>query len=254
MPGKLKTALIATSGPLKGLFFKLVDQGQPLVVGRGDGGALRLGDDRASRRHAHFLFDGCWHVEDLLSRNGTFVNDVRIFKRTPLTHGDRVQIGNTIFLVSTEPEEIDVTESDLVSLDGDDEEKNELNDQVRDLAAEPISEPVQPVPVSTPSASAILLESMGVADEQSSEAESQAEAPSNDFLSAVDTAIDRESEIEAETLKAVDKNEPVFDDLSESTHMTDVVDDGPISEDRFGERDPFYQGLGKLDPRTDPNS
>lgn len=96
-------ALIAVDGPFKGLYFQLEGHAtDDIVVGRGQGGALRLSDDRTSRKHARFFFDACWYVEDLLSRNGTFVNDVRIQKPTPLNQGDLVTVGHSIFRFTIE--------------------------------------------------------------------------------------------------------------------------------------------------------
>ena len=70
------------------------------VVGRG-GGDVELADPEVSRRHAMFrLVDGKPAVEDLSSRNGTFVNDRRADGLTVLGSGDRIRFGNTVWRVS----------------------------------------------------------------------------------------------------------------------------------------------------------
>jgi DNA-binding CsgD family transcriptional regulator len=70
-----------------------------VVVGRGVGSDLQLDDDSVSRSHARFVVaadrDGSSYVtvEDLDSRNGTWVNGSTISTLTPLTAGDRITVG-----------------------------------------------------------------------------------------------------------------------------------------------------------------
>ena len=65
-----------------------------VVVGRGVGSDLQTDDESVSRRHASFRLedDGVW-VEDLASRNGTWVNGAPISAPRRLTHGDRISLG-----------------------------------------------------------------------------------------------------------------------------------------------------------------
>lgn len=67
-------------------------------VGRGGGCALVLADDHyASTVHARIFRRGNdLFVDDLESRNGTFVNGKRITSTTRLRRGDRVQFGQTV--------------------------------------------------------------------------------------------------------------------------------------------------------------
>lgn len=46
----------------------------PYELGRDEASALFLDDDRVSRRHARFVYDGGWRVEDLGSKNGLVVD------------------------------------------------------------------------------------------------------------------------------------------------------------------------------------
>ena len=56
----------------------------PFVLGRGKECNLRLQDPRASSHHARVIQEGdAFYVEDLDSRNGTFLNK-RVVKRAPL--------------------------------------------------------------------------------------------------------------------------------------------------------------------------
>jgi transcriptional regulator with GAF, ATPase, and Fis domain len=61
------------------LFVPLVLDGRPLLVGRDSPIGILVRDDRLSRQHARIgrSADG-WVVEDLASRNGTFVDGVRV--------------------------------------------------------------------------------------------------------------------------------------------------------------------------------
>lgn len=65
------------------------------VVGRDETCPLMVTGALVSRRHARFLLEGgeLW-IEDLESRNGTFVNDARI-SRVLLQPGDRIVLGAT---------------------------------------------------------------------------------------------------------------------------------------------------------------
>jgi pSer/pThr/pTyr-binding forkhead associated (FHA) protein len=73
--------------------------GSEVTLGRADSCAIGLPDDSfASQLHARvFLRDGVVWAEDLGSTNGTHVNGARITAPTPLTIGDRLQVGSTIF-------------------------------------------------------------------------------------------------------------------------------------------------------------
>src|SRR5262245_24256503 len=65
------------------------------VLGRGSNADLQLDDESVSRRHALFRLEPELgpSVEDLGSRNGTFVNERRIAGRVQLAAGDRVALG-----------------------------------------------------------------------------------------------------------------------------------------------------------------
>lgn len=72
---------------------------QPLYVGRAVTNGLVINDDTVSGRHAAVWASGdrAW-VEDLKSRNGTFVNDRRVHGVSPLRLGDELRIGTRVRL------------------------------------------------------------------------------------------------------------------------------------------------------------
>ena len=69
-----------------------------ITIGRGGGCALVLTDDQyASTVHARVFRRGNdLFIDDLESRNGTFVNGNRISSTTQLRRGDRIQVGQTV--------------------------------------------------------------------------------------------------------------------------------------------------------------
>src|SRR5688572_22129808 len=96
--------LIALSGPQAGTAFVL-PEGE-FSIGRDPSNSLGLNDTLISRRHAvvrreHDQF----HVVDLNSRNGTFVNTVPVVERK-LEPGDRIQIGDSLLLFVLDDSEI----------------------------------------------------------------------------------------------------------------------------------------------------
>ncbi len=68
-----------------------LDVDKQFVIGRS--GDLRLGDARVSRRHARIYLDGEYHLEDLGSANGTFLNEEKIQRPTRLRAGDIIRVG-----------------------------------------------------------------------------------------------------------------------------------------------------------------
>ena len=72
--------------------------GDELTVGRGGGCGVVIPDDQfVSTVHARLFRRGDeTYVEDLGSRNGTFVNGQPVQAPTRLKRGDRVQFGETV--------------------------------------------------------------------------------------------------------------------------------------------------------------
>jgi hypothetical protein len=69
----------------------------PLQIGRADACHIKLDDTYASNFHARlYPANGAWHVEDLGSTNGTYLNRQRVSGSVELQAGDEVRVGKTI--------------------------------------------------------------------------------------------------------------------------------------------------------------
>jgi pSer/pThr/pTyr-binding forkhead associated (FHA) protein len=76
-----------------------------LIIGRDENCDIALADPRISRRHARVYLEGRQAViEDLGSRNGTFVNRKQIVEPQRLNRGDLITVGKfKLQLVETNP-------------------------------------------------------------------------------------------------------------------------------------------------------
>jgi pSer/pThr/pTyr-binding forkhead associated (FHA) protein len=73
------------------------------VYGRAGGYWVQIDDPEVSRKHFKIFFrDGLWHVHDLSSRNGVYVNGARMSSAT-LQSGDTLRVGNQslVFVLTT---------------------------------------------------------------------------------------------------------------------------------------------------------
>jgi transcriptional regulator with GAF, ATPase, and Fis domain len=87
--------LVARTGPLQGAEFPLGNA--EFTIGRDEANALCLPDPKASRWHCAIGGDDRrFTIRDLDSRNGTYVNDVKVHEH-PLAHGDEIRIGQCVF-------------------------------------------------------------------------------------------------------------------------------------------------------------
>lgn len=82
----------------------LVAEGQQIalyagenVLGREGAGIRVLSSTTVSRRHARIVIGERVVVEDLESKNGTYVNDRRVTSPTPIVDGDRLRTGSLLF-------------------------------------------------------------------------------------------------------------------------------------------------------------
>jgi DNA-binding winged helix-turn-helix (wHTH) protein len=65
------------------------------IVGRAPDADVRIVMPKVSRRHARIVVsDDSSVVEDLGSKNGTFIGDTPVDRPTPLSHGDMLRLGN----------------------------------------------------------------------------------------------------------------------------------------------------------------
>ncbi len=88
--------LEAVSGPREGSVFSLAED--EVSIGREPSNQISLLDGLVSRRHCVIRKDGqAFRIQDLDSRNSTFVNGVPVKERV-LAHGDQIRVGNSIFV------------------------------------------------------------------------------------------------------------------------------------------------------------
>jgi len=90
--------LVCTAGALSGQIFKVPDGG--LTLGRADDNHIIVRDDGVSRYHAQLLYDGgsLW-LRDAGSRNGVFVNGLRVTDHKALKEGDVITLSEHAFAV-----------------------------------------------------------------------------------------------------------------------------------------------------------
>ena len=88
--------LEAVAGPLKGSSISLLED--EVSFGREPSNIVSLLDAAVSRRHCVITYNsGQFKIQDLNSRNSTFVNGVPVTERT-LASGDEIKIGNSLFI------------------------------------------------------------------------------------------------------------------------------------------------------------
>lgn len=105
----MRVVLEIVSGPHQGQKTVIKNE-QPLTVGRSDlSNVCCASDERMSRLHFQLKVDaqGC-QLSDRASRNGTFVNGVRVIDCF-LRNGDHVEAGETIFVVHFERDSMQET-------------------------------------------------------------------------------------------------------------------------------------------------
>ncbi|HSD86582.1 MAG TPA: diguanylate cyclase, partial [Kofleriaceae bacterium] len=89
---RTKPCLTVLTGSASGQMFKVPKLGA--VIGRAPTVEVHLADDGISRTHARLRTEtGRAWIEDMGSRNGTFVNGVKITQATELRDGDKIQVG-----------------------------------------------------------------------------------------------------------------------------------------------------------------
>jgi hypothetical protein len=93
------------TGPNPGAVFSLVEFN---LLGRAGDCTIRVPDKTISAHHGRLSFHASqWWLEDLGSRNGSSVNDVRVREPIVVTYGDRLSLGRVVFrLQSGAPPEL----------------------------------------------------------------------------------------------------------------------------------------------------
>jgi len=90
--------LLCLTGMNQGKEYKL-DQSE-MTIGRSVDNDICVLDTESSRQHCSVLvIAGCGVVVDNDSRNGTYVNNLRVAGRIELSDGDALKVGNTTYKV-----------------------------------------------------------------------------------------------------------------------------------------------------------
>lgn len=98
-----KPILVGVSDPFEGQRFVL-DRGR-LSVGRREDNDIVLAEPSVSSMHAWLIGEnGHWRVMNMLSTNGTYVNDVKVHEQ-PIEDGDRIRFGSVAFVFRTQEEQ-----------------------------------------------------------------------------------------------------------------------------------------------------
>jgi len=102
-----RACLTVLTGSMSGSLYKL-PYGNTLV-GRAQNCELRLLDDGVSRQHARVRIgdSGTPYIEDMQSRNGTYVNGAKLEKPHALQDGDKIQVGRTTVVRFSYNDELD---------------------------------------------------------------------------------------------------------------------------------------------------
>ncbi len=89
--------LVAVDGISPGIYFALDTLNE---IGRAADNTIMLDDETVSSHHARiFYHGGQWWLEDLASRNGTDVNDLRVEEPLVVAYGDEIRFGRVLMLL-----------------------------------------------------------------------------------------------------------------------------------------------------------
>ncbi len=83
-------------GPMRGSIYTVDEDGAE--IGRSPACRISIDDGEASREHARISWDNGFRIQDLGSTNGVFVNGEKIIGLHRLDNGDRVRVGNSLFV------------------------------------------------------------------------------------------------------------------------------------------------------------
>lgn len=87
-----RASLVVLAGPRVGTLFRI--ESDELNIGRSLRAEICVDDDGVSRMHARIVRqDDGFFLDDLRSRNGTYVNGVRVVAPVRLTDGDKIHVG-----------------------------------------------------------------------------------------------------------------------------------------------------------------
>ena len=90
-------SIIVMSGNHKGDYYPLGRR--TTVIGRDEALLVQILDDGVSRKHVQIHYDkdtGKYYALDMKSKNGVFINNMKIDDKTSLLDGDHIRLGNTV--------------------------------------------------------------------------------------------------------------------------------------------------------------
>jgi pSer/pThr/pTyr-binding forkhead associated (FHA) protein len=92
--------LVRMNGPQQEA--RLEIPGPVCVIGRASTANIVLEEESVSKQHARLTYgDGAFHIEDLGSSNGTFVNGKRVHEAQEIHPGDLLRLGAVILKLET---------------------------------------------------------------------------------------------------------------------------------------------------------
>ena len=89
-------SLLIVAGPNEGDYYPLGKR--TMVVGRDEGCPIQVLDDLVSRKHAQIRCDpadGSYHILDMKSANGLYINSRKVEAEMVLRDGDIIEVGNS---------------------------------------------------------------------------------------------------------------------------------------------------------------
>jgi pSer/pThr/pTyr-binding forkhead associated (FHA) protein len=95
-------SILIVAGPNEGDYYPM--KKRTLVIGRDEGAAIQITDQRISRKHLQIRFDDAknqYLALDMKSANGTLINGRGVSVETPLVDGDEIMIGSSKLVFST---------------------------------------------------------------------------------------------------------------------------------------------------------
>lgn len=95
--GETLVVMVCPRAQTVGRQYVLDASSERMILGREASADIVVASDSVSRRHCRLSREAQgWWIEDLLSTNGTFVNDEQVTRRL-LRPGDRIRVGDTVF-------------------------------------------------------------------------------------------------------------------------------------------------------------
>ncbi len=121
-------SIVIASGERRGDYYPLGRRTN--VIGRRESLPIQILDDRVSRKHLQIRFDRAaarYFAVDMGSKNGVFVNGVKIATETPLRHGDRIHLGDTELLFTDRDYDADAPALHRLKRPGEDRRVTDLD-------------------------------------------------------------------------------------------------------------------------------